>query len=464
MTLPPARPPLSREGRLVLWIAILASFVAFLDGTVVNVALPAIENELGGGLVTQQWVVDAYLITLGALILVAGSLSDVFGRIVVIRVGLIGFGLTSVAVGLAPTALTMILARGAQGIAGAMLVPSSLALITSTFGGRAQSRAIGTWTGATTTAMVVGPVLGGALVDLASWRLVFLINVVPIAITLGLLHRLARTGRRDRRDPAARVDWPSAALCTIGLSGVVFALIEQGRLGWSAATIWGPFAVGAICLGVFLARQRRLPQPMMPLTLFRVRNFSHGNLATTFVYAALGLYGLVVAVYLQQGAGMPATVAGLVLLPPTILMILGSSRVGDRAGRVGPRAFMTAGPIVMAAGALGLLRVADSFDLWTQVLPSVVVFGIGLTLTVAPLTSAVLGSIEPARAGIASAINNAIARVAGLLAVAALGPITGGVLDLGGFHRVAVVVAVLLALGGLASYAGIRNPSAPEPG
>lgn len=445
---------MERDQRLVLLVAILASFVSFLDGTIVNVALPAISRELGGGLATQQWVVDAYLITLGALILVAGSLSDVFGRIVVLRVGLIGFGIASVAIAAAPDPLFLIVARAVQGVAGALLVPSSLALITSTFRGAAQGRAIGLWTGATTSAMVVGPLLGGVFVDTLSWRFAFLVNVLPIALTLWLLVVLRH---RDHRREGASVDWIGAVLCTVGLGGMVYALIEQGNLGWSSPAIWGTMTVGVLAFAGFLVRQRLARDPMMPLDLFRVRNFWTGNVATAFVYAALSLNGLVVAVYLQQGAGLPATLAGLASLPVTVLMILLSSRAGALSGRWGPRLFMTAGPLLMAVGAMLLLTVSPAFDYWLQVLPSMLVFGVGLAATVSPLTSAILGAIDPARSGIASAVNNAVARVAGLIAVAMLGVIVGGELDLDGFHRAAIVTAVLLAVGGVVSFAGIRN-------
>jgi EmrB/QacA subfamily drug resistance transporter len=445
---------MSRDERLVLLIAILASFVSFLDGTIINVALPAISRELGGGLTTQQWVVDSYLITLGALILVAGSLSDVFGRIVVLRVGLIGFGITSIAIAAAPDPLFLIIARAVQGIAGALLVPSSLALITSTFRGAAQGRAIGIWTGATTSAMIVGPFLGGIFVDFLSWRFAFLINVIPIAATLWLLVML---GHRDHRREGATVDWIGAILCTIGLGRMVYALIEQGTLGWSSPVIWGSMLIGVLSFAGFLIRQRFARDPMMPLDLFRVRNFWTGNIATAFVYAALSLNGLVVAVYLQQGAGLPATLAGLASLPVTLLMILLSSRAGALSGRWGPRLFMTVGPLIMAVGALLLLTVSSEFDYWLQVLPSMLVFGTGLALTVSPLTSAILGAIDPARSGIASAINNAVARVAGLIAIAMLGVIVAGELDLEGFHRAAIVTAGLLAVGGVVSFAGIRN-------
>ena len=444
--------------RFVLWIAILGSFVAFLDGTIVNVALPAISEELGGGITTQQWVVDAYLITLGALILVAGSVSDAYGRVLVLRIGLIGFGVASIAIAAAPTAEFLIVARGVQGAAGAFLVPSSLALITSNFTGAAQSRAIGIWTAMTTSAMIVGPLIGGVLVDLASWRLAFLINVLPIGATLVLL---ARGGFRDTRHPGASIDWLGAALCTLGLGGMVYALIEQPNLGWASPAIWLPLVVGASLFVAFLLRQRSVRSPILPLDLFRVRNFWTGNVATAFIYAALALNGLVVVVYLQEGAGLPATLAGLASLPMTVLMIVFSSRVGTLAGVWGPRLFMTVGPLLMGGGALLLLTVGTDFSYWWQVLPSMIVMGAGLALTVAPLTSAILGAISTERSGIASAVNNAVARVAGLVAIALLATIVGGALDLDGFHRAAIVTAALMIAGGITSFLGIRNPARP---
>ena len=441
--------------RSVLWIAVLGSFVAFLDGTIVNVALPSISEELGGGITTQQWVVDAYLITLGALILVAGSVSDAYGRVLVLRIGLIGFGIASVAIAAAPTAEFLIVARAVQGAAGAFLVPSSLALITSNFTGAAQSRAIGIWTAMTTSAMIVGPLIGGVLVDLVSWRLAFLINVVPIAVTLVLL---ARGGFRDTRHPGASIDWIGAALCTLGLGGMVYALIEQPNLGWGSPVIWLTLVLGAGMFAAFILRQRTTRHPILPLDLFRVRNFWTGNVATAFIYGALALNGLVVVVYLQEGAGLKATFAGLASLPMTILMILFSSRVGALSGKWGPRFFMTVGPITMGIGALLLLTTTTEFSYWWQILPSMIVMGAGLALTVAPLTSAILGAIEPERSGIASAVNNAVARVAGLIAVALLATIVGGSLDLDGFHRAAIVTAALMIAGGVTSFLGIRNP------
>ncbi|WP_193596904.1 MFS transporter [Microbacterium sp. YJN-G] len=446
--------------RGVVVVAILASFVTFLDGTVVTVALPAISRELGGGIITQQWVVDAYLITLSALILLAGSVSDAYGRVTVMRIGLIAFGVASVAVALAPDPLVLIIARAAQGAAGALLVPSSLALITATMRGEVQSRAIGVWTAFTTGAQLVGPLMGGLFVDLLSWRFVFLINVLPIAVNLILLQRL----HLPERERPTRVDWWSGALCALGLGALVFALIEQERFGWSSPAIWMPGIIGIVLMAAFLARQQRSRAPLLPLSMFRVRNFGWGNLATLFVYAALSLNGFVIGVYLQQGPGLSATAAGLASLPVTILMIVLSSRAGAWAGRFGPRLFMAAGPLVMAVGALLLLTVAERFDYWWQVLPAMIVLGLGLSLTVAPLTSAILGAIDESRSGIASAVNNAVSRVAGLLVVALLSTIVGGALDQDGFHNAAWVTAALFALGGVVSWIGIRrNPAEPDP-
>lgn len=442
--------------RGILTIAVLASFVAFLDGTVVTVALPAIADELGGGLTTQQWVVDAYLLTLGALILVAGSVSDAYGRALVLRIGLLGFGIASVAIAAAPTAEFLIVARALQGAAGAFLVPSSLALIASTFHGAAQARAIGTWTAWTTSAMIAGPLIGGLFVDLLSWRLAFLINVVPIGVTFWLL---ARARLRDTRRADASIDWLGAILCTAGLGGLVFGLIEQPRLGWGSPWIWVSLGGGGILFALFLLRQRTAPNPILPLEMFRVRNFWTGNVATVLIYGALALNGFVLGVYLQQGAGLSATLAGLASLPSTILLIALSARAGALAGRWGPRLFMTVGPILMGLGALLLLTVSLDFSYWWQVLPSMLLMGVGLAVTVAPLTSAILGAIEVERSGIASAVNNAVARVAGLIAIALIAVVVGGQLDLDGFHRAAVVTATLMIAGGVVSFAGIRNDS-----
>ncbi len=441
--------------KLVLAIAVLASFVAFLDGSVINVALPAITDELGGGLTVQQWVVDAYLITLGSLILLAGSLSDVLGRILIIRIGLVGFAVTSIMCAVAPTAELLIISRGLQGISGALLVPSSLALIMSSFRDAAQAKAIGKWTAWTSGAFLVGPLLGGLFVDFLSWRLVFAINVLPIAVTLWLLVML---GQKDTRDPNARVDFIGAVLCIVGLGGPVFALIEQGNYGWDSPIVFVPLIVGLLAFAGFIWRQHTAAQPLMPLGLFTVRNFWVGNVATTLIYGALSLSGLIIVVYLQQVAGYPATLAALTLIPLTVLLLLLSSVFGSLAGKYGPRLFMAVGPILAGAGHLLMLGTGERVNYWTDLLPGVLLFGLGLAITVAPLTSAILGAINPAQSGIGSAINNAIARVAGLVAIAMIGVIVGGTLDVAGFQRGLIVTAALLIGGGIVSAIGIRNP------
>jgi EmrB/QacA subfamily drug resistance transporter len=447
---------------LVLWIAILASFVAFLDGSVINVALPAIERDLGGGLTTQQWVVDAYLITLGALILLAGSLSDLLGRIVILRVGLIGFGVASLLCAAAPTPEVLIVARAVQGVAGALLVPSSLALITSNFDGAARSRAIGRWTAGTTVAFLAGPILGGVIVDSIGWRWVFVINVIPITVTMVLLRVLRQ---KDVRIPGMTIDYLGAVLCVLGLGGPVYALIEKEHYSWTSPLILVPLIGGLLCFAGFIVRERFAKQPLMPLRLFSVRNFAVGNIATTLVYGALGVGGFIVSVFLQQVAGYPATFAALALLPVGLLNIGLSSWAGSLAGRYGPRLFMGLGPIIAGVGFVLMLTSVTHVDYWTQMLPGVILFGIGLSATVAPLTSTILGSISETQAGIGSAINNAVSRVAGLIAIACLGFIVGSTagsasnpqLDLAGFHRALIVIAILLIGGGIVSLIGIQN-------
>ena len=447
---------MTRTERLVLSIAVLAAFVTFLDGSVINVALPAIEDELQGGLTAQQWVVDAYLITLGTLILLAGSLSDAFGRMLILKVGLIGFGVTSLLIAISPTWQILVLARALQGVAGALLVPSALAIIIATFSGVAQAKAIGTWTGWTSAAFLAGPLLGGLFVDLLSWRLVFAINIIPIAVTLVLI---ARLGQKNERPEGAGIDWFGAVLGIVGLGGPVFALIEQGNLGWGSPLIYLPFALGLVSLVAFVLRQRTAKHPMLPLALFSVRNFSVGNIATTLVYAALSLGGFIVGIYLQEVAGYPATLAGLAFLPITIISILLSSYFGALAGKYGPRLFMGLGPIVGGIGYLLMLTTGTEVNYWTQLLPGVLLFSVGLTATVAPLTAAILGSIPAGQSGIGSAINNAVSRIAGLVAIAFVGLIVGPRLDVEAFHRGLLVTAVLLIVGGVVSLVGIRNPA-----
>jgi EmrB/QacA subfamily drug resistance transporter len=404
---------------LVLVACILGSGMAFLDGTVVNVALPAIARDLEAGMATQQWVVEAYLLTLASFLLVGGSLGDVFGRRRVYLAGVAGFAVTSAMCGLAPDATTLVVFRALQGIAAAVLVPSTLGIVVATFDDSERGRAIGTWTAWTGIATVVGPLAGGALVQAASWRWVFLINL-PFALATAALTAYALPDDRPAgRRP--RLDVRGAALAALGLAGPVFALIEQPRRGWDDPLVWAPLGAGILLLAAFVAVERRTRDPMLPFELFRRRNFAAGNLATLAMYAGLGVPFFFLVLFLQQVAGYGPIEAGVALLPITALLFALSKRFGALADRLGPRPLMTVGPIVAAAGLALMLRIDAHTDYVTELLPALLVFGLGLSATVAPLTAAVLSGADPQHAGIASGINNAIARVAMLLAVAVVG-------------------------------------------
>jgi EmrB/QacA subfamily drug resistance transporter len=454
------------DGPLVA-VAVLASFVAFLDGSVVNLALPAIDRDFGGGLALQQWVVDGYLLSLGALILVAGAISDQIGRLAVLRMGLVVFAVASVLCAAAPSGWVLVAARCLQGVGAAFLVPSSLAMLNARFSGAAQARAIGTWTAWTGTAFVIGPPLGGVLVDALNWRWVFGINIVPLAVTLYLTTKLTPAEFAADTTHRSRVDVVGAALNALGLTGVVYALIEGQRLGFAHPAVVVGLLVGAAALLAFPWWEHRTPHPMMPLHIFTVRNFAVGNLATVFLYAAVSLGMLIVALFLQETAGLSATAAGLATLPVPVLSFLLARRFGTLAGRHGPRLFMAVGPLVAALGYALMATAGEPFDFATQMLPGLVVFGLGLTITVSPLTAAVLAAVDPAQSGIGSAVNNAVSRIAGLISVAFAGVIIGlgrpsdgltsGTVDLAGFRQGVLVTAALFAVAGVISAIGIRN-------
>jgi EmrB/QacA subfamily drug resistance transporter len=416
----PGPAPTTREKRLTLIACIAGSAIVFIDGTVVNVALPAIRADLDVGLASQQWVVEAYLLTLSSLLLIGGSLSDLFGRRRVFALGTALFGVTSVMCAAAPSAETLIAARALQGLAGALLVPSTLATIMAVFPEEERGRAIGSWTAWSGVSTVIGPLAGGALVDAASWRWIFALNIIPVAITLYLVIR-ALPEQADVRLPHRHVDWQGAVLAGLGLAGPVFALIEQPNRGWGDPLVYVPLIGGIVLLGLFILQERRSPEPMMPLDLFRRRNFAAGNLATLAIYAGLSSGLFFVVLFLQETAGYEALEAGLALMPITILMFFLSSRFGALADRLGPRLFMGGGPIVGGAGLLMLIGLGSDPDYLIDVLPAMALFGLGLALTVAPLTATVLSDADQNHSGVASGVNNAVARVAGLLAIAAVG-------------------------------------------
>jgi EmrB/QacA subfamily drug resistance transporter len=450
---------MDRTARWTLVATILGSSIVFIDGSVVNVALPAIQNDLGGGLSAQQWIVDAYLLTLGSLILVGGSLGDIFGEMRMFILGVVAFGVASVLCALAPSSDALIVFRGLQGVAGALLTPASLAVITSTFAGAARGAAIGTWTAWTGISFVIGPLLGGWLIGVSGWRLIFLINV-PVAIVTTLLALRLGVAGRPRKE-GVRVDVVGAVLCAGGLGLLVAALIEQPDRGWSDPLVAGGLVGGTLLLAAFVLYEMRTPMPMLPLRLFHGRNFSAANVETLAVYGGLSGWGFLLTLFLQQLCGYSALEAGVAALPVTIVMFFLSPRVGRLSMSHGPRLFMAIGPVVAGLSVLVLARMPTSLNYWVDLLPALLGFSVGLAMTVAPLTTTVLSDAGPGDAGIASAVNNAVARIAGLVAVAALGIVAAGGtnhLTEQGFHDAMLAVGALLLAGGAIGAVGIRNP------
>ncbi|MEX0971698.1 MAG: DHA2 family efflux MFS transporter permease subunit [Solirubrobacterales bacterium] len=467
---------MSRQQRLTLIVAILGSTVVFLDGTVVNVALPAIADKLDAGLAGQQWVVEAYMLTLVALLLVGGSLGDQFGRRRIFVIGLIGFAVTSVLCAIAPSVEVLIAGRALQGVAGALLVPGSLALVAASFEGAARGRAVGTWTAWTGIAVVVGPAGGGALVEALSWRAIFWINIPLIAFTVALTLRSVR----ESSDPDAfrGLDWPGILLSAAGLGAPVFALIEQPSRGWGDPLVLIPLLAGIVCLGLFVLRELHARHPMLDLALFRIRNFWVANVTTFAAYGGLIAGLFFITIFLQQVSGYSPIEAGLATTPISVVLFLLSPRFGRLASGTGPRLPMTAGPIVAGIGLLLLLRVDADAAYVTEVLPGVLVFSLGLAATVAPLTATVLDSVNERQVGIASGANNGIARVAGLLGIAVLGVViaaqfeatagpgvSGGPLtaaapeaSTAAFHLGIAIAGLMMIAGGIVAGFGIQNP------
>ncbi|HEY3725638.1 MAG TPA: MFS transporter [Solirubrobacteraceae bacterium] len=414
-----AEPISESTKRLALVSAILASTIAAVDSSAVNVALPAIGRELGGGFAAQQWVSNAYLLTLSSLILLAGSLTDRLGERRVFTAGVAGFGIGSALCAASPTVGVLIVARALQGVSGATLTPAALAIIVAVFPRDERGAAIGKWTAWGGIGILAGPVLGGQIVDSASWRWIFAINI-PLVIVALLLSRGAIPGRSATAS-TTRIDWTGAALAAAGLAGISFGLIEQPVLGWNDPAVWGTLIGGVLMFATFIVYESKVPAPMLPLDLFRHRNFAVANAQTLVIYGGIAILGFFVTIYLQQVAGYSALKSGVTGLVPTIVMFFLSARVGRLADRYGPRWFLVAGPLVTAAGFGLMQRYGTSVSLFGDVLPALLVFSLGLALTVAPLTATVLADADESEAGMASAVNNAIARTAALIAVAAVG-------------------------------------------
>ncbi|HMG28991.1 MAG TPA: MFS transporter [Jiangellaceae bacterium] len=458
----------TRRGRLVLLATVLASGVAFLDGTVVTVALPRIGEDLGADFSALQWVLDAYLLTLGSLVLAGGALGDVVGRRRVFLVGMWGFGVASLlcAVAWSPTAL--IGARALQGVFAALLTPASLAILSASFAPEERGRAIGAWSGLAGVTTAVGPFLGGWLVDAASWRWVFLINVPILAVTVLLTRAVvpADPGAAhglSRREIFHRIDLPGASLTVVGLGLIVTPLIEAGRL--PGAVVVGSVAAGVLTLAAFIVYERRRDQPMLPPSLFRIRTFSVANLVTLTVYAALTANIFLLSIALQRGLGYSALAAGAATVPVTLVLLAFSARVGALLPRTGARPLLTLGALLAGAGLALLAGINPDTSYLTGILPGVLVFAAGLVLIVAPVTTTALTDVPPDRQGVASGTNNAVARVGGLLAVAVL-PLAAGLTTaedpepaalLDGVSVALWIAAMLCVVGAVTAWVGLRT-------
>ncbi len=454
----------SARGRWVLLTTVLGSGMAQLDGTVVNVALPRIGKDLHAGLTSLQWTLNAYTLTLSGLLLLGGSLGDRLGRRRIFVFGVGWFAVASAGCALSPTAGVLIGMRGLQGVGAALLTPGSLAILEAVFRKQDRAAAVGAWSGLGGVATAIGPVLGGVLVGLApwGWRLVFLINL-PLAVVVIVVANRAVPESRDEQ-ATGRLDVPGAVYAALGLGALIYALTEGPAQGWPVSLLISAGAGVLLLLG-FLLNEHRRPDPMMPLSLFSSRQFSAANLVTFVVYAALSGSLFLLPVQLQLVSGFSPVAAGSSMLPVTVVMLLLSARMGRLAQRIGPRWPMTVGPVVAGSGLALLSRLNAESSYLSGVLPAVLIFALGLSATVAPLTATVLAAAPERQVGVASAVNNDVARTAGLLAVAVL-PALAGITPAAyadpaalshGFQHAVLIAAVLCAAGGVLSFLTIRN-------
>jgi EmrB/QacA subfamily drug resistance transporter len=432
---------------------ILGSGVVFLDSTIVNLALPKISQGLGAGFSDLQWIADGYLLSLSALILLGGSLGDIFGRKRIYLIGLAGFGLTSLICGLSPNVDFLILSRVLQGVFGALLVPGGLAIINTNFPREERGRAIGKWSAWSGILAAIGPLVGGYIIDAISWRWIFFINI-PLILVCGCLALKYVEESQDQR--SRRVDIRGAVLAALALAGITYGLIEGPASHWQAKAA-APLIGGLIVGLLFVWYESRSKDPMVRLQLFKSRNFSGSNAMTFMMYGALSGFMFSLVIYMQTKLGYSAIKAGVSLLPVSLMLLFFSSRVGALSSRIGPRLFLTLGPLLAALGMFLLIdyKPGDSY-LWF-LLPRVILFSAGLTLLVAPLTTTVMTSVEDASSGIASGINNAVSRIAGLVVIALL-----GLAGTGNVYRFSMTLcAIFAASAGLISFLAIQNKAKP---